>query len=415
MVVTANLNFPFSESSTLSSQGVLICTSTNPYKSNNNYKSFNCNAPISIGLSFTNYQSQPMTITVSNVLSNASINVYKNGVFYYTVPNTYYSSTPITKSFLMSSSSSQTVFYFNSYVFNIGFQRFYPDENTNYGTTDTYEFYCPITYTVSSTVSPLVYISNFSISYLIDCNTTVSLSSFSNFNYIGFSSDTLGYAPYSLIDYPPSYADVWNGTVENSYYPTLLWSLWQGFIQIAVLYCTKIYMSYGDLVFKQQTNSLNNQRDQQIQWITNDASNGQLISKIYASTLGSSLNFFNNPSFASNFIFQNGIVNCNSGSKIGLLGTSIKSLVCFFHIFGSSTSYNRTGNQMVLPNIYSNVDKLVIFIQPYYGGIHEFSVTISNIITTISSTIVTYNVRRLDSTSGWDLSLNLAVFVIELS
>jgi hypothetical protein len=415
MVVTANLNFPFSESSTLSSQGVLICTSSNPYKSNNNYKSFNCNAPISIGLSFTNYQSQPMTITVSNVLSNASINVYKNGVFYYTVPNTSYSSTPITKSFLMSSSSSQTVFYFNSYVFNIGFQRFYPDENTNYGTTDTYEFYCPITYTVSSTVSPLVYISNFSISYLIDCNTTVSLSSFSNFNYIGFSSDTLGYAPYSLIDYPPSYADVWNGTVENSYYPTLLWSLWQGFIQIAVLYCTKIYISYGDLVFKQQTNSLNNQRDQQIQWITNDASNGQLISKIYASTLGSSLNFFNNPSFASNFIFQNGIVNCNSGSKIGLLGTSIKSLVCFFHIFGSSTSYNRTGNQMVLPNIYSNVDKLIIFIQPYYGGPEEFSVTISNIITTVSSTIVTYNVRRLDSTTGWSSSLNLGVFVLELS
>jgi hypothetical protein len=57
------------------------------------------------------------------------------------------------------------------------------------------------------------------------------------------------------------------------------------------LYCTKIYISYGDLVFKQQTNSLNNQRDQQIQWITNDASNGQLISKIYASTLGSTLNF----------------------------------------------------------------------------------------------------------------------------
>jgi len=266
---------------------------TNPYKSNNNYKSFNCNTPISIGLSFTNYQSQPMTITVSNLLSNANINVYKNGVFYSTVPNTYYSSSPITKSFLMSNSSLQTVFYFNSYVFNIGFQRFYPDENTNYGTTDTYEFYCPITYTVSSTVSPLVYISNSSISYLIDCNTTVSLSSFSNFNYIGFSSDTPGYAPYSLIDYPPSYADVWNGTVENSYYPTLLWSLWQGFIQIAVLYCTKIYISYGDLVFKQQTNSLNNQRDQQIQWITNDASNGQLISKIYASTLGSSLNFLN--------------------------------------------------------------------------------------------------------------------------
>jgi len=301
------------------------------------------------------------------------------------------------------------------YSILLHFQRFYPDENTNYGTTDTYEFYCPITYTVSSTVSPLVYISNFSISYLIDVNTTTSLSSFSNFSYTGFSSDTLGYVAYSLIDYPASYSDVWNGTVSNSYYPTLLWSLWQGFIQIAALYCTKIYISYGDLVFKQQTNSLNNQRDQQIQWITNDASNGQLISKIYASTLGSSLNFFNNPSFASNFIFQNGIVNCNSGSKIGLLGTSIKSLVCFFHIFGSSTSYNRTGNQMVLPNIYSNVDKLVIFIQPYYGGIHEFSVTISNIITTISSTIVSYNVRRLDSTSGWDLSLNLAVFVIELS
>ena len=41
--------------------------------------------------------------------------------------------------------------------------------------------------------------------------------------------------------------------------------------------------------------------------------------------------------------------------------------------------------------------------------------TISNIITTISSTIVTYNVRRLDSTSGWSLSLNLGVFVIELA
>jgi len=70
---------------------------------------------------------------------------------------------------------------------------------------------------------------------------------------------------------------------------------------------------------------------------------------------------------------------------------------------------------MILPNIYSNVNKLLIFIMPYYGGINEFSVTISNIITTISNTIVTYNVRRLDSTSGWDLSLNLAVFVIELS
>ena len=109
MVVTANLNFPFSQSSTLSSQGVLICTTINPYKSNNNNKSFNCNTPISIGLSFTNYQSQSMTITVSNVLSNANINLYKNGVFYAT--DYYYmyyncfiitSSSPITKSFLMS-------------------------------------------------------------------------------------------------------------------------------------------------------------------------------------------------------------------------------------------------------------------------------------------------------------------------
>ena len=190
----------------------------------------------------------------------------------------------------------------------------------------------------------------------------------------------------------------------------------QGFIQIAVLYCTKIYISYGDLVFKQQTNSLGNQPDQQIRWITNDATNGQQISKIYASTLSGSLNFDNNSGLASNgFNFYNGKVNCISGAQIGLLGTAIKKFVCFYHAFGSSTSYNSTGNQMNLPNIYSNVNKLVIFIQPYYGGTEEFSVTISNIITTISSTIVTYNVRRLDSTSGWDLSLNLAVFVIELA
>ena len=417
MVTTTNLNFPFSQSSTLSSQGVLICTCTCPYKSNNNYKSFNCTTPISIGLSFTNYQSQPMTITVSNVLSNANINVYKNGVFYYTVSNTNYSSTPITKSFLMSNSASQTVFYFNSYVFNVGFQRFYPDENTNYNTTDTYEFYCPITYTVSSTVTPLVYISNFAISYLIDVNTTVSTSSFSNFNYTGFSQDTSGYTAYSLIDYKPSYADVWNGTADNSYYPSLLWSMWQGFIQIACLYCTQIFITGNDLVFKQQIFSGNTEAtENKIRWITNDATNAQQISRIYASTTNSALNFENNTSLASNgFIFSNGIVNCTSGSKIGLLGSSIKSFVCFFHTFGSSTSYNRTGNQMVLPNIYSNVDKLIIFIQPYYGGTEEFSVTISNIITTISSTIVTYNVRRLDSTSGWSLSLNLAVFVIELS
>jgi hypothetical protein len=72
---------------------------------------------------------------------------------------------------------------------------------------------------------------------------------------------------------------------------------------------------------------------------------------------------------------------------------------------------------MTLPNLYSDVTKLLIYIQPYHfnNSGDEFSVTVCNITNSSSNTIVTYNVRRLDSTgSGWGLILYLSVFVIEL-
>jgi hypothetical protein len=225
-------------------------------------------------LSFTNpATSQAQTITVSITIPQ-NINIYKNGTLVTTTPNIQYNffNPTLTKSFSLSSDPASEVCSFNSYLFKIQTQYFPPSNITN-TSTDIYTFYAPITFTYSSTASYITYNSFYPINYGLFVNTTASTSSFEGaFSYASGSSDTSGFKAYSL-NIQSNYAVKWDGSESNSYYPTVLWNLWTGLYQIAVLYVTQVFITGNDLIFKQQASTAfdTTPKDQKISWYQTDA------------------------------------------------------------------------------------------------------------------------------------------------
>ena len=294
MVIVGNLNFPFSKTNL----NVLIGTVNVPYQSQSTagYKTAFMNCPISMYLNFTKYTPQTMGITVVSQ-SGANIQVYKNGVLLTTTPNNSYTGVNISKGFVLSSSASNVVCNFNSYYYNV-YCQYTPPANTNYGTTDVYTFYAQINYTVSSTVTPLTYIGNYAISYIIDVNTTTSTSSFTNFSYASGSTDTAGYGAYSLTN-QPNYAFAWDGSQAPSYQPTTTNSLWTGLYQLAVLYANYIFTAQG-IVMKNTgfTNTLS--------WYDSDANGSGYQTLVYASNLSNGFKIDMNASKMTNGMIVSG-------------------------------------------------------------------------------------------------------------
>jgi len=273
MVFGSNLNFPFSNTS--STQNILLATTTNQIKSTDgNFKCINLTCPIGVYLSFTNpATSQAQTITVSMSIPQ-NISVYKNGTLLTTTSNVAYNplNATITKSFILSSDPASQICSFNSYFFYIQIKYFPPSNITNIS-SDVYTFYSNISYTFTSTASYITYNNSYPIDYGLIVNTTVLTSSFQGaFSYASGSTDTAGYKAYSLT-IQSNYAVKWDGSVSNSYYPTVLWNLWTGLYQICVLYVTQVFITGNDLIFKQQIPSgYFEPKTQKISWVQTDAS-----------------------------------------------------------------------------------------------------------------------------------------------
>ena len=299
MVTLTNLTFPQSQSTALSTTGTLIATVNVPYHSTDgSSKLITCTVPVGFSMSLTVYTAGADTITVSNIVTPTTINVYKNGVLVGTTPQMGTNSGATSKSFVLANVSA--LCSFNSYFYTLNFQ-YYPQANTTAGNTDVYTFYAPLTWTMAATRTPIVYNGSLPITYGMDINTTITTSSFTNFSYLSGSVDTTGYIAYSLTQ-QISYASAWNGSQANSYYPTTLYSLWTGFYQLAVLYANNIWVTNG-INFKNTGVATNI-----ISWFDSDTNGSNALSLIYASLSSNAMNFFiSAPSKLTNgFIFTGG-------------------------------------------------------------------------------------------------------------
>lgn len=301
MVIVGNVNFPFSKTN----MNCLIATLNVPYKSTDGaYKNMYNNCPISVYLNFTNYKVQPMTITVS-LTQGANIQIYKNGTLLGTTSNFNYTGTAVSKGFVLNSAGAGVICSFNSYYFNSYFQ-YTPPANTTYGTTDVYTFYLQISYTVSSTVTPLQYIYNSPISYIVDVNTTTSTSAFTNFSYASGSADSIGYSAYSLTN-DEQYAYAWNGTQAPAYQPQTSNTLWTGLYQLAVLYSNYLFTAKG-IILKNTgfTNTLS--------WYDSDANGSGYQTLLYASNISNAFKIDMSSSKMTNGLMITG-GNVNSTSQ----------------------------------------------------------------------------------------------------
>lgn len=167
----------------------LMGTAEVPYRSTKtNYKSISFICPVGFNLKFINYEAQGQTITIT-INPVYSCGVYLNGSFIGTSPiraseNDQYGY--ISKSYVMSNSSSQVYFEINEFFTNIA-GSYVPQENTTQGSTDVYNFLVNLNYTITSTSSQIYYVdTTLTCGYLF--NTTQSTPYLANFSYNGGTS-----------------------------------------------------------------------------------------------------------------------------------------------------------------------------------------------------------------------------------
>jgi hypothetical protein len=375
MVTYTSLTFPKTQSASMTSPGVLIGTVSAPYKSTDNTnKQIIIKCPVGFFLSFQSGQNTAMTITVSNMVISTNINVYKNGVAFTTIPN-YGSGGATSKQFTFSNPALNTTCSFNSFFYLI--QAYFTYTNPSIGSTDIYTFYCPITYTMSSTVSPFQIVLN-SLSYGVVLNTTTSTSAFTNFSYASGSTDSIDYySPYSAIDSLYVNQNLWNGT-GGGYYPSVAPSQWGGNYQLDGLYVNNSFVAKKLVLKCVQSDSGSIPL---IEWYDTDANLGNSLAYMYPDkTTYNTFTF--NTSLAKGFWFQNqngnnGLVNIygvytNSASSTNLsTNTSLSwPLYSAYGLNVSTTTFTITLPQI---NTY-NLGAIILFRRT--GG--------SNTATTIS-------------------------------
>jgi len=333
--MSSTLNFPKSSNSLLAD--CLLGTANVGYKSTNSasVKSVNVNCPASFNFKFTNYQAQPMIINISiNYPSFAYI--YKNGTFYQN--KTISSSNALFyKQYVLPSLSTQSVCEINDFVANFSLQ-FFPQVNNSFGTTDVYTFYIKMAYTITSNVSQLYYLTSAGLTLRFLFNTSQSSTSLTNFTYYTGSSTNSGYSPYSL------YQDIiltnsWDGSINNTYYPSTSYTDWTGLYQLQGLYSRELWISDKNINFKNQLipGTLSPQV-QSINWYSQDPTS-KLIGKIETNKTLSSMNFYvDSTEIAQGFKFTGGNINSTSRQQTWYISanTSGNSYTPAGKILGSS-------------------------------------------------------------------------------
>ena len=312
MVVYTYLSFPIT-----STPSVLIGTANIPYGSTDGVnRSIQMTVPIGFLFSIGNLSvTNGMTITITiNPVSLA--NVYKNGTLIGTTnivstPNNMSSTT--TKQFVLGSGVLGAC-SFNSYLGNIVFA-YTPTTLPAFNTTDSYTFFVPFSYTITSTSSTVITSTGTNnISYGIISNTTLSTSSFNQMSYYTGSSDTTGYTAYNLWT-PLAISSNW-GVSNQGYIPTTNYSLWTGFYQMATLYANSAYFTNG--ISLKNVGSTNT-----IAWLDSDANGGGTIANWYASLSSLAMSFVVNSKLTNGFIFSGGNVSMSNNLTVsGNVNTS---------------------------------------------------------------------------------------------
>ena len=370
MVVVNTIGFPFSKTN----MNVLIGTVDVPYKSQNTagYKTISIGCPVGVKLDFTNFSSQAQTITVSSE-GQPNIQIYKNSVFFGTVPNGDYTGSATSKSFLMSSSSAQVTFNFNSYYYNVSTGYTLP-VNTNVGTIDIYTFYAQINYTVSSTSATLKFIGTAPITFIININTNLSTSSFSNFSYASGSSDTSGYVSYSFQQIA-NYATAWDGSQAPSYQPTITTpNLWTGLYQLAVLYANNIFVG-NSINFKNMGSS------NVLGWFDTDANGSGYITNVYASNYSGAFKIDMEASKCPNgMIVSGGSFNVNDGNL------NVPSQQKTWYITGSGANGTTTAGNRIGASTNGGTGRFNIVNLLGGASITEYSTSTATFTASVSGT-----------------------------
>lgn len=376
MVTVGVLSFP--KTNTVQA---LVGTLNVPYHSTNgNYKLAFFNTTVNAFMSFTNYQAQPMTITV-NLSTSSSINVYKNSVLYGTTSN--FGTDSLSKGFVFPNLASQVVCRFNSYYFNIGLGGFQVPANNNVGTTDVYTFFQPITYTITSTVSSLLYTGNFT--YIVSVGNPTITSDFTNFSYASGSLNTSGYSVTNNSE-NANMATAWDGSSGTDYVPTVTNpSLWTGLYQLQTLYSNNLFPNQISLKNRGFTNT--------ISWYDTDARGSSTLGSIYVSIISNAYNFYinNTATIFNGFRFTGGNINSSSQQQTwyvtstGGTGTTIAGNRIGANTNGGSFFNTLTVNGGALSSAFSTTT--AIFTAPVNGTYFIQLNVFNNGVNTIGRTL----------------------------
>ena len=341
------LYFPFSNTI-----NPLIGTVKVPYKSQNNtkYKSVKIDCPIGVYLRFTNYTQLYAVTKTINIYSksNSTIEVYKNGSYYSSISNLSYTGTNMNKGFVMSPIQTQTPFSFKSYYYQVSCE-FYPEEN-NGTTEDTYTFYASIYYNATlspSYASPLTYLAQDSITYIIDVNTATSTSSFQYFSYADGSTNSPGYIPYSIKS-EAHYATDWVNPQLANYYTPIVPSLWTGIYQLAALYANNLIVTNGLVITDGNINSAGQQKTW---YITGAGGNGITPSGNIIGAGSSNLGGY----YFSNVSVYGGAESTNFNSNTGIFKASVSGTYFFqLNVFKNSTNTIGRNLQFITSSFMGN-------------------------------------------------------------
>jgi len=235
MVVIVNFTSPVTNSSNLSTNGVLVGTVVCPYNSTDGYNKL-IEMRVPIGFSFTGnkYSTTPTIITFTmNIPCPTTCKVFKNGTLYSTISISQNDSNVTSKNFMVSSTGNFSInsFYYGLYI------AFTPPIASANG--DTYTFYVPFTYTLSSSANFQGQFASGGFSQNIIVNTTNQTSSFTNATYASAYTNSTGYVSYSQSNnfyynanwsgtntsgYIPSSSNSFNGLLQaEAYYGNTLW------------------------------------------------------------------------------------------------------------------------------------------------------------------------------------------------
>ena len=149
MVVIVNFTSPVTNSSALSTTGVLVGNVVCPYNSTDGYnKSTEIRVPIGFSFTGNKYSTTPTIITFSmSIPPPTTCKVFKNGTLYSTISVSQNDSNVTSKSFMVTSTGN---FSINSFYYNL-YMTFTPPIASSNG--DTYTFYVPFTYTLTSSAN----------------------------------------------------------------------------------------------------------------------------------------------------------------------------------------------------------------------------------------------------------------------